>query len=78
MGATLDTIIGEKQSVAIKNNNITHIFHIFTIRHVIDVSHKLNSNPAWISLNFLNFSQVDWDFTAFLSLFYHKFVIRIA
>ena len=25
--ATLDAIIGEKQSAIIKNNNITHIFH---------------------------------------------------
>ena len=27
MQAPLDAIIGEKQSAAIKNNNITHIFH---------------------------------------------------
>ena len=27
MQATLDAIIGEKQSAAIKSNNITHIFH---------------------------------------------------
>ena len=27
MQATLDAIIGEKQSATIKNNNITHIFH---------------------------------------------------
>ena len=27
MQATLDAIIGEKQSAAIKNNNITQIFH---------------------------------------------------
>ena len=27
MQATLDAIIGENQSAAIKNNNITHIFH---------------------------------------------------
>ena len=27
MQATLDAITGENQSVAIKNNNITHIFH---------------------------------------------------
>ena len=25
--ATLDAIIGENQSAAIKNNNVTHIFH---------------------------------------------------
>ena len=40
MQTILDAIIGENQSAAIKNNNITHI------RHVIDVSHKLNSNLA--------------------------------
>ena len=27
MQATLDAIVGENQSAAIKNNNITHIFH---------------------------------------------------
>ena len=27
MQATLDAIVGENQSTAIKNNNITHIFH---------------------------------------------------
>ena len=27
MQGTLDAIIGENQSAAIKNNNITHIFH---------------------------------------------------
>ena len=27
MQATLDAIIGENQSAAIKNNNIAHIFH---------------------------------------------------
>ena len=43
MQATLDAIIGEKQSVAIT----TTILHTFsTIRHVTDVSHKLNSNLA--------------------------------
>ena len=30
MQATLDAIIGEKQSAAIKNNNITHICHYST------------------------------------------------
>ena len=43
MQTTLDAIIGDSQSAAIKNNNITHIFHL---RHVIGVSHKLNSNLA--------------------------------
>ena len=56
----------------------TTILHTFsTIRHVIDVSHKLNSNLAWISLNFFwIFHIVDWDFTAFVCWFYHKFVIH--
>ena len=30
MQATLDAIIGENQSAAIKNNNITHMFHYST------------------------------------------------
>ena len=30
MQATLEAIIGENQSAAIKNNNITHIFHNLT------------------------------------------------
>ena len=49
-GNNQDAIIGEKQSAAIKNITILHTF--FTIRDVIDVSHKLNSNLGWISLNF--------------------------
>ena len=43
-GNNQDAIIGEKQSAAIKNITILHTF--FTIRDVIDVSHKLNSNLA--------------------------------
>ena len=41
---TLDTIIDENQSAAIKNKTILDTFS--TIRDVIDVSHKLNSNLA--------------------------------
>ena len=53
------------------------ILHTFsTIRHVIDVSHQFNSNLAWISSNSFESFRVHWDFTAFISLFYHKFVIR--
>ena len=44
MQTTLDAIIGENQSAAVKNKAILHMF--FTIRYVIDVSHNLNSNPA--------------------------------
>ena len=56
----------------------TTILHTFsTIRHVIDVSYKLTSNLAWISLNFCeSFTEQIWYFTAFVSLFYHKFVIH--
>ena len=55
----------------------TTILHTFsTIRHVIDVSHQFNSNLAWISSNSFESFRVHWDFTAFISLFYHKFVIR--
>ena len=72
--ATLDAIIGENQSAAVEYNNITHSLHNW---HVTDVWHKLNSNLAWISFFFfLIFHIKDWDFTAFVSLFYHKFVIR--
>ena len=39
---SLDAIIGENQSAAIKKKRILHTFS--TIRDVIDVSHKLNSN----------------------------------
>ena len=49
-----------------------------TIRHIIDVSHKLSSNLTWIYSNFfLIFHRVDWDLMVFVSLFYHKFVIRM-
>ena len=46
MRKTLDAIIGEKQSTAIKNRAMLHIFS--TIRDVIDVSNKLNNNLALI------------------------------
>ena len=41
MQETLDTIIGEHQSEAIKNRKI---LHSFTICDIIDVSHTLNKN----------------------------------
>ena len=44
MQTTSRAIIGENQSAAIKNRTILHTFS--TIRDVIDVSHKLNSNLA--------------------------------
>ena len=42
MQTTLDAIIGENQSAAIKNRTILYTF--CTIRDAIDVSQRLNSN----------------------------------
>ena len=50
MQKTFDAIIGENQSAAIKIRTILPTFS--TIRDAIDISHKLNSNLALISLNF--------------------------
>ena len=44
MQTTLDAIIDENQSAAIKNRTILRTFS--TTRDVIDVSHNLNSNLA--------------------------------
>ena len=41
MKTTLDAVIGENQSDAIKRRTILHTFS--TIRNVIDVSHNLKS-----------------------------------
>ena len=41
---TLGAVIGENQSTAIKSRTILHTFS--TIRDVIDVLYKLNSNLA--------------------------------
>ena len=74
MQATLDVIIGEKQSAAIKYNNITHIFHKSTCNWCFT---EVKQQPCLnIFEFFLIFHIVDWGFTAFVSLFYHKFVIR--
>ena len=50
MPKTLDAAIGENRSAVIKSRRILHTFS--TIRDVIYVSNKLNSNIALISLNF--------------------------
>ena len=50
MKTTLDAIIGENQSAAIKSRTILQTFS--TIRDVIDVSHNLNSSLAGTYLNF--------------------------
>ena len=44
MQKTLDAIIGENQSAAIKNRTLLHTFSIF--QDVTYVSHKLNGNVA--------------------------------
>ena len=70
MQQTLDSIIGENQTAAIKNRTILHT--LATIRDIIDVSNKLNKNLSVISLDFLKaFDRLDWDFI-FLAL--EKFV----
>ena len=74
MEATLDATIGENQSAAIKCNNIAYIFHQSTSNWCL-TSVKQQSCLNIFEL-FWIFRMVDWDFTAFVSLFYHKFVIR--
>ena len=51
MQQTLDNIIGQKQTAAIKNRTILHT--LSTIRDIIDVSNKLNKNLSVISLDFV-------------------------
>ena len=65
--------MGENQSAAIKNNNITHIFHHSTSNWYFTQVEQ----PSCLNIfEFLwIFHRVDWDFTDFVSLFYHKFVI---
>ena len=74
MHATLGTIIGENQSAAIKSNNITHIFHNSTCNWCFT---KVKQQSCLNIFEFFwIFHREDWDFMAFVSLFYHKFVIR--
>ena len=51
MQQTLNNIIGENQTAAIKNRTILHT--LSTIRDIIDVSNKLNKNLSLISLDFV-------------------------
>ena len=51
MQQTLDNIIVENQTAAIKNRTILHT--LSTIRDIIDVSNKLNKNLSVISLDFV-------------------------
>ena len=50
ISVNIDVMIGKNQSAGVKNWTLLHIF--FPIQDVIDVSCNLNSNLAWISLNF--------------------------
>ena len=50
MKTTLDAIIGENQSDAIRSRTILHTSS--TIQDVTDVSHNLNSSIAQTSLHF--------------------------
>ena len=66
MQQTLNNIIGENQTAAIKNRTILHTFS--TIRDIIDVSNKLDKNLSVISLDFLKaFDRLDLNFI-FLAL----------
>ena len=61
MQKTLDTIISEYLSVAIKNRTTLHKFP--TIRDVIDVSYKLN-----LALIFLNLCELFTEYIGFHAL----------
>ena len=61
MQKTLDNIIRENQTAALKNRTILHT--LSTIRDIIDVSNKLNNNFSVISHDFLMaFDRLDWNF----------------
>ena len=61
MQQTLNNIIGENQTAAIKNRTILHT--LSTIRDIIDISNKLNKNLSVISLDFLKaFDRLDLNF----------------
>ena len=66
MQQTLNNIIGENQTAAIKHRTILHT--LSTIRDIIDISNKLNKNLSVISLDFLKaFDRLDLNFI-FLAL----------
>ena len=61
MQQTLNNIIGENQTGAIKNRTIIHT--LSTIRDIVDISNKLNKNLSAISLDFLKaFDRLDLNF----------------
>ena len=66
MQKTLNNIIVENQTAAIKNRTILHT--LSTIQDITDVSNKLNKNLSVISLDFLKaFDRLDLNFM-FLAL----------
>ena len=70
MQQTVDNIIGENQTAAIKNRTILHT--LSTIRDIIDLSNQLNKNLSVMSPDYLKaFDHLDLNFI-FLAL--EKFV----
>ena len=74
MQRTLDAIIAEKRSAAIKSRTILHIFS--TIRDIIDVSQFKQQLCLSIFEFWWAFYGVGWDFMLFVNFLCHKFVIR--
>ena len=69
MQKTLNGLIGENTSTAVKSKTILHT--VSTIRDTVYIFNTLNKQLAAISLDFLKaFNRVDWDFI-FSAL--HKF-----
>ena len=73
---TLDAIIIEDESAAIKERTILHT--LSTVYDIIDMSNTLNKKLSVISLNFLKaFYRVDWDFILFVLCkfgYWNKFI----
>ena len=66
MQKTLDKIIDQNQTAAIKNRTILHT--LSTMRDIVDLSNKLNKKLSLILLDFLKaFDRLDFDFI-FLAL----------
>ena len=61
MQKTLDKIIGENQTAAIKNRTILHT--LSTMRDIVDLSNKLNKKLSLILLDFLKLS-IGWTLTS--------------
>ena len=76
MQQTLNNIIGENQTVAIKNRTILRT--LSTIRDTIDISNKLDKNLSVISLDFLKALDLNFIFLALEKFGYgQKFIQMI-